>query len=162
MSFLVRFLCVFGRLGHLQFRDFFSSVVESLSRRFGIVMLMLTNWIWIALGAILGAWARHGASLWVQSKGWSQPWATLGVNLMGALIIGLALGAQLTRAWMSEEARFFLVTGFLGALTTFSTYSWETLRLYHDQGMGIAALYVLASNLGCFGLVWMGWKKFAL
>jgi len=123
---------------------------------------MQLNWIWIGLGAVLGAWARHGANLWVQWKGWPHPWATLGVNWLGALLIGLALSAQLSRAWMSEEARLFLVTGFLGALTTFSTYSWETLRLYHDKGLGTATLYVLASNAGCLGLVWLGWKKFAL
>ena len=81
----------------------------------------------ICLGACAGALARWRLSLWLNTQGALLPWGTLAANLIGGYLIGLCLALfqalpQLDPAW-----RLLLVTGFLGALTTFSTFSAEVL-----------------------------------
>ena len=87
----------------------------------------------VAAGGALGAVARYGISSWVQSVGTTAfPWGTLCVNTVGSLLIGLFLGiSELTP--VSSSTRLLFAVGFLGAFTTFSTYSLETLNLFRDK-----------------------------
>jgi CrcB protein len=88
----------------------------------------VTAFIAIGVGAACGAWLRWGLGLWLNPMLPSMPLGTLAANLVGGYAIGLAI------AWFSEhpgvppEARLFLITGLLGGLTTFSTFSAEVVN----------------------------------
>lgn len=100
----------------------------------------------IASGGAIGALLRHFvgmASLRLFGAGF--PYATLGVNILGSFLMG-ALIAYLAQSWSPpQEVRAFLTVGFLGAFTTFSTFSFDAVTLW-ERGEAFAALaYVLAS-----------------
>ena len=106
----------------------------------------------VAGGAVLGAWLRFGTSTWIPTKGF--PWATLLVNLLGAFIIGMVMLPE-----PAEHAtRLWFVVGFLGTLTTLSTYSFETVDLWRTGHEGMAAANVLLNGLGAPLLVVAGWR----
>jgi CrcB protein len=111
--------------------------------------------LWVALGAAVGAPARYLTDRAVQ--GWHDsvfPWGTLTVNVVGSFVLGLlvALGTHLDPAVGAA-----LGTGFCGALTTYSTFSYEILRLLEDRARFYALAYVGASLVGGFGAVGLGW-----
>ncbi|MCA9621308.1 MAG: fluoride efflux transporter CrcB [Myxococcales bacterium] len=96
----------------------------------------------IALGGAAGAVSRYGVTEWARSRlGEQFPYGTLAVNVVGSLLLGLLLGLSL-RHVAGRMARAGLGTGFLGALTTFSTFSNETLLLAQQGKAGQAALNV--------------------
>jgi len=109
----------------------------------------------ICIGASLGALARWGLGLWL-SPGGLIPWGTLAANLIGGYLVGLIVvllqhHPQLDPAW-----RLALVTGFLGALTTFSTFSIEVVTLL-QQGHALRATATAAAHLlGSLVLTWAG------
>ena len=102
----------------------------------------------IAVGAVLGAWARYGLALWMNGRGW-LPWGTFAANAVGGLMIGLAIAYLTANRDVTPLFRLFFITGFLGALTTFSTFSAEVTTLLMDgnvtKGIGLAALHLIAS-----------------
>lgn len=108
----------------------------------------MTALLAIGVGAVLGAWARYGLSLWMNGRGW-MPWGTFFANAMGGLLIGVAIAYLSANREVSPLLRLFFVTGFLGALTTFSTFSAEVTTLLLDgdllKGVGLAALHLVAS-----------------
>lgn len=105
----------------------------------------------VAGGGALGSMARYGISEWTRSRfGERFPWGTFAVNVSGSLLLGLILGLALTGK-TSREARAFLGAGFMGAFTTFSTFSLETWALFESGKLAAAALNVIG-NLG-LGLV---------
>lgn len=112
------------------------------------------HWPWlgiaaVAAGAGLGAVLRWGAGLWLNAV-WPQlPLGTLLVNCVGGLLMGLCL-VWLAR-WPSDLWRLFLMTGFLGGLTTFSAFSAESLLLLQRGQMGAALAHTLAHVLGALG-----------
>lgn len=110
----------------------------------------------VLLGGSLGALARYGVSLGAARLcGASFPWGTLAVNLVGCFLIGLAFALG-ERSILSPSFRLFLVTGFLGALTTFSTFAMESVGFMRD-GLGGPALWnVVANNVGGLLLVLLG------
>lgn len=112
--------------------------------------LLANPWIAIAAGAVLGAWARHGLSLWLNARHAWVPLGTLSANLLGGLAIGLLLGL-IERGALDPAWRPFAVTGLLGALTTFSTFSAEVTGLLGAgallQGSLLALLHLAGSLL---------------
>lgn len=103
--------------------------------------------LWVVLGGALGAPLRYLTDLFVQSRHDSVfPWGTLAVNGVGSLILGATAGAVYATdgpAWVLT----FIGTGFAGALTTFSTFGLETVRLVEQGSRLAAALNVGASLL---------------
>jgi CrcB protein len=96
----------------------------------------------VALGGALGALARWGASGWIQARtGLQFPWGTLGVNLLGAFLLGTAYGV-FEHAQLPPAARSFLTLGFLGAFTTFSTFSYEAILLLQRGEASRAVGYI--------------------
>lgn len=105
----------------------------------------------VALGGALGALSRYGAGRLVAHLfAPSFPWATWTVNLAGCLLIGMTV-PLFGRLNGFEEARFFLVVGFLGSFTTFSTYCLDTVALWGSD-RGLFALANVAGSVVC-GLV---------
>lgn len=96
----------------------------------------------VGAGAALGAWARWGLGLWLNPLFPAVPLGTLVANISGGYLIGLSLAWFAINPGIAPETRLLLVTGFLGALTTFSTFSAEALNLLQRQQYGMASLHV--------------------
>jgi CrcB protein len=99
----------------------------------------------IAIAGAAGALTRYGVGLAVGVR--SFPWATLGINLTGSLLLGFLLAMSIERSW-SETSVLPLSIGFLGAYTTFSTFSYETFTLVRTDRLPTAVVYVLVSVVG--------------
>lgn len=104
----------------------------------------------ICLGASAGALARWGLGLWLNPGG-LIPWGTLAANLTGGYLVGICVATFQSMPQMDPIWRLLLVTGFLGALTTFSTFSAEIIAmLQHERyamALGTAALHLFGSLL---------------
>ena len=104
----------------------------------------------ICMGASLGALARWGLGLWL-TPGGLIPWGTLTSNLIGGYLIGLCIAVFQAMPQLDPVWRLLLITGFLGGLTTFSSFSAEVVAFLMAEryalAMGTAALHVLGSLL---------------
>ena len=115
----------------------------------------------ICAGASLGALARWRLGLWLSTDG-VLPWGTLAANLIGGYLIGLAVGVFQVMPQLDPAWRLALITGFLGALTTFSTFSVEIVELMQQQRIGLALTSVLLHLCGSLFLSWLGLQTVAL
>lgn len=116
----------------------------------------------IALGGSLGAVARYGLAQWIyQQTGTSFPWGTFIINITGSLAIGFL--AELFETTLAPAGwRSFLTIGFLGAYTTFSTFSLESYNLLRDGELRLAAANILLSTLAGLVAVVIGVYGFRL
>ena len=107
------------------------------------------EWIRAVDRAVLGAWMRWGLSAWLNAYAPDFPPGTLVSNLVGGYLVGLAVAYFAARHDLAPEWRLFAVTGFLGGLTTFSTYSSEVTQLLlrgeYAAGSGLALAHVAGS-----------------
>jgi len=111
----------------------------------------------VALGGALGAVSRFALSAHVsQMFGRDFAWGTLSVNVIGSFLMGLLAVLVVDKLALSEEWRAFLMVGFLGAFTTFSTFSYETLGYIQAGEMSKALLNVGVSVITCLVAVWGG------
>lgn len=111
----------------------------------------------IAGGGAAGAVARYWVSGRVyQWLGTDFPWGTLVVNVAGSFLIGLLATVLLERLPLDVEWRALLIIGFLGAFTTFSTFSWETLALIEQAQYAKAVGNALVSVVACLAATWLG------
>jgi len=83
----------------------------------------------VGMGAVLGAWLRWGLGLWLSVPGQAVPWGTLAANWGGGFVIGFLVAFFEGHPSLPPEWRLLLITGFLGGLTTFSTFSAEAMLL---------------------------------
>lgn len=100
----------------------------------------------IAAGGAAGALARHGVNL-TSAHFWGMnfPWGTVIVNILGSFIMGLLIVKFAHMDGASQELRAFLTTGFLGAFTTFSTFSLDFVTIWERGDTGAAMVYMLGS-----------------
>lgn len=99
----------------------------------------------VAIGGAAGAVARYGVAGWVhQSSGTVLPWGTLAVNLAGSFLLGLTLPVM-EQLPLAPEVRALVAVGFFGAFTTFSTFSYEAVRLLQAGEWARAGAYVFGS-----------------
>ncbi|MFI6881046.1 fluoride efflux transporter CrcB [Streptomyces sp. NPDC050400] len=114
------------------------------------------NWLLVIGGAVVGAPLRYLTDRAVQRRfGTAFPWGTFTVNVSGSLILGLLTGAVALGA-ASSQVQLLIGTGLCGALTTYSTFSYETLRLADDRARFFAAANVLASVAAGLGAAFVG------
>lgn len=112
----------------------------------------------IGLGGFFGALARHGFNL-AFKKYTDFPWSTFAANTTGCLLIGFLMALVLDRKMVTSDAMTaFLLTGFLGSLTTFSTFSFQTLELLQANRFGAAAGNILLNVLIGLTAVFVGMK----
>lgn len=111
----------------------------------------------IAVGGAVGAVLRYGMSNGItQWLGRGFPYGTLSVNVLGSLLMGLLYVLLIDRIAVSAEWRAALLIGLLGAFTTFSTFSMETLNLIEQGALLKAALNIILSVVLCLGATWIG------
>ncbi|CAM5713046.1 fluoride efflux transporter CrcB [Streptomyces pseudogriseolus] len=114
------------------------------------------NWLYVVLGAMAGAPLRYLTDRAVQSRtGSALPWGTFTVNVAGSLVLGLLAGAAAAGV-AGSGTQLLLGTGLCGALTTYSTFSYETLRLAESGALGYAAANVLVSTAAGLGAAYAG------
>jgi len=91
--------------------------------------MLIYSFLAVGFGAALGGWLRWGLGLWLNPVLPELPFGTLAANLVGGYLIGLAVAFFTQHPGLSPELRLLIITGFLGGLTTFSTFSAETVTL---------------------------------
>ncbi len=117
----------------------------------------------IGLAGGLGTLARYGLSGWVQGlagglSGGGFPWGTLSANATGCLLFGLVWELGGERAAISPETRTIILAGFMGAMTTFSTYMFETQQMLRDaQGVLALATFAIQNVVGLACIYLGGW-----
>lgn len=114
----------------------------------------------ICLGASVGALSRWGLGLWL-SPGGLIPWGTLAANLLGGYLIGVAIAVLQAMPQIDSVWRLLLVTGFLGGLTTFSTFSAEVVTYLLEARYGLAVFTALLHVAGSLLMTVAGIKSAA-
>jgi CrcB protein len=114
-------------------------------------------YLWIAIGAIVGASLRYSVGRFVaRTVSASFPYGTLVVNIMGSFILGLFLVWATERALPDPRWRLMIAIGFCGSYTTFSSYAFESFSLFEQGHYLLFAYNVLANNLLCLAAVLAG------
>lgn len=123
---------------------------------------MLTQILAISAGAVLGALLRWGLGLWLNPVFPTVPIGTLAANLLGGYLIGLSVALFTHFGSLPAEARLFMITGFLGALTTFSTFSSEVVGLLMRGQLGWAIFTAGTHLAGSLTMTWLGLNSLRL
>lgn len=118
---------------------------------------MMTT-LWIALGGALGTVTRYWIGIWMLPLSRNLPWGTIGINVVGSFVIGFigTLTLESGRHPLPETARLFVMVGFCGGFTTFSSFSLQTFDLMRGDAWTRALVNVALSVLLCLGSVALG------
>lgn len=109
--------------------------------------MMFYAFLAIGFGAAIGAWLRWGLGMWLNPVLTELPLGTLAANLFGGYLVGFAVAFFMQHPGLSPEWRLFVITGFLGGLTTFSTFSAETVTLLM-RGQFVWGAAIVGAHLG--------------
>jgi CrcB protein len=116
----------------------------------------MERFLWICLAGAAGTGARYLIAVWVaQRLGSAFPYGTLIVNLIGCFVIAAVMHAALTLGW-SPTVRSVVTIGFIGGLTTYSSFNYETMRLFEEGAPATAAVNLAVTILGSFVAGWLG------
>jgi CrcB protein len=116
----------------------------------------MTRLFWICLAGAAGTGARYLIALWsAQRFGSTFPYGTLIVNLSGCFVIAASMHAALTLGW-SPTIRTALTIGFIGGFTTYSSFNYETMRLFEEGAAPIAIANAALTLVGGWGAGWLG------
>jgi CrcB protein len=116
---------------------------------------MLLPVIAICIGASIGALSRWGLALWLGVGGF-MPWGTLAANLIGGYLVGVAVASFALLPDLDPVWRLALITGFLGGLTTFSSFSVEVTTMLLEGRLGVALVTAASHLAGSLVLTWLG------
>ena len=119
--------------------------------------MLVGQFVAVGLGAVIGAWLRWGLGIVLNSNVF--PLGTLAANLLGGFLMGLALAFFIATP-ANNELRLFVMTGALGALTTFSTFSAEALGFLHKQQYMLASTHLLTHVFGSLLMTAIGFWLF--
>jgi len=111
----------------------------------------------IAVGAVLGAWSRHWLGEWsLQRWGSGFAYGTLLINLLGSFVLGFFLALHLDKGLFSNNLRLLVAVGWCASFTTYSTFSWDTLRYLQEGRFQLAAWNMGLTLGGCLLATWVG------
>jgi len=110
----------------------------------------------VGIGAVLGAWLRWVLGIAFNPVVPTLPLGTLAANLVGGYVIGISVEYLSRHTGLPPEVRLFMITGFLGGLTTFSTFSAEATALLQAGQIAWAALHTIAHLVGSIALTFLG------
>ena len=102
----------------------------------------MTKWLYVFLGGGLGSLVRFWIGNWLNATPYFMPYGTFTVNVVGSFIIGFAGGMTTRPAFHQPFLLYFLIAGFLGGFTTFSSFSFETVNLIRNGEWLLAFVYV--------------------
>ena len=123
----------------------------------GRCLIMLIRLLFIGFGGFLGAVARYLVSGWAKElSGSSFPVGTLVVNVVGSFLLAFLAVIAFEKGHFPVNARLFFLTGLLGAFTTYSTFSYETLQLIRENLHQLWLLNVASNNFLCVAGAWIG------
>jgi len=115
------------------------------------------NYLFIAVGGAVGALSRYLVSTWIYDKNQSAfPLGTFIVNIIGCFLLGAFYNLTLEKSVMSPHLRMMISVGFLGAFTTFSTFSLETMNIIKENNITMGLLNIGLSILLGLIAVWLG------
>lgn len=107
-------------------------------------MRYLTESIYVAMGAAIGANARYWIGYFAKAISQPFPWPTLIINILGSMLLGAFSATALLKGW-GWQGRLFFAVGICGGFTTFSTFSFEVLDLFYEKSWRMAGLYATVS-----------------
>jgi CrcB protein len=117
----------------------------------------MERFFWVCLAGAGGVGARYLVQIWASERlGASFPYGTLIVNVAGCFLIAALMQSAVNVATLSPTLRIALTTGFLGGLTTYSSFAWETTKLVQIGARGSALWNLVLTTLACFGAVVIG------
>jgi fluoride exporter len=123
------------------------------------------TYFWIGFGSALGGISRYGCSRWIATSfGETFPWGTMTVNVIGSFVIGFfaTISGPDGRLIISPDIRIFVMVGFCGGYTTFSSFSLATLDLIRNRDFTEAGMNIVLSVVLCMTAVWLGYVGGAL
>ena len=115
-----------------------------------------TGFLAVGVGAALGAWLRWFFGLTLNAVNPNLPYGTLAANLLGGYLVGVAVEYFSQQGGLSVEVRLFVITGFLGGLTTFSSFSAEAVGLLMENRYAWALLLISSHLLGSIIMTVLG------
>jgi CrcB protein len=116
----------------------------------------MERFLWICLAGAVGTGTRYLIALWIAQRfGSAFPYGTLIVNLFGCFAVAAVMHMALALAW-SPTLRSAVAVGFIGGLTTYSGFNYETTRLLEEGAQGPAAVNAIATIIGSFAAGWLG------
>lgn len=116
----------------------------------------ISSFLAVGVGAAVGAWLRWGLGIWLNTTFPTLPMGTLASNLIGGYLVGMAVAFFAQHPGLSPDMRLFVITGFLGGLTTFSTFSAEAVALVSRGEYGWALTHVSMHLAGSLVLTLLG------
>ncbi|MEO7523586.1 MAG: fluoride efflux transporter CrcB [Ferruginibacter sp.] len=117
---------------------------------------MLKNLLLAGLGGAIGTMIRFGLNLWIKTPGF--PVATLLINIVGSLVIGIVFGLVIKDINFENNWKIFLATGICGGFTTFSAFSLENFQMLQQGKYFLSALYIITSIMAGIIAAWAGYK----
>lgn len=118
----------------------------------------MTRLFWVCLGSAAGGGARYLLSSWLTERwGGHFPIGTLGVNALGCFLMGGLMYLGMEASLLSPTALLALATGVMGGFTTYSAFSYQTLKALQDGHWAVALANVVVTLFGCLLACWLGW-----
>ncbi len=117
----------------------------------------MDRFLWICLGGGLGTGTRYLVGLWAgRTLGTAFPYGTLMVNVAGCFLIAAIMQASMTTEFVPPTLRLTLTTGFMGGLTTYSSFNYETTRFLQERAWGTGLLNYAVTTAACFAAGLLG------
>jgi CrcB protein len=118
----------------------------------------MERFLWVCIGSAVGGGARYVVSGWaLKVLGAGFPYGTLAVNVIGSFLLAGLMFAGVEAGALPPTVRLALTTGVMGGFTTYSTFSYETMKYLQDGAWEIAVANVLVTVVGCLAACLLGW-----